>query len=141
MSKTPLHHLLGGLGEIAQSGLFRAAVKNWWASIPVGLVVWHSVQKRRKAGNLSALGVVGDITPIVMLVGTLVVLNHTLEEREKAKPAATKPSIIPTGAPVTDADFTPAPSLPHPVVQATEMPSVPAAAPTPASPVQESDYG
>jgi hypothetical protein len=131
VNRPPLQQLLGGLGSIAQSGLFRAAVRNWWASVPIGLVVWHSVQKRRKAGTLNTMGVVTDITPVVLLVGGLITMNHILEERE-AKPA--KPSLIPTGMPITDAQFTPQEGA-HPVVAFTEAAPPPAPAPPAATPV------
>ena len=127
-------HLLGGLGDIAQSGLFRAALRNWWITLPIGLVAWHSIQKRRKAGTLTTMHVIGDMVPAITVVGTLVLLNHTLEEREKSQPArkALPPPTmaligVPQAEPIHES-FTPQEGA-HPVVAFTEAAPPPTSAP------------
>jgi hypothetical protein len=145
-------HLLGGLGDIAQSGLFRAAVRNWWLTLPVGLVAWHSIQKRRKAGTLTTMHVIGDMVPVITVVGTLVLLNHTLEEREKAKPSrpalSAPPTVatlgIPQAEPINES-FTPQEGA-HPVMAFTEAapphaPAPPANTAPVVTTIQDDTYG
>jgi hypothetical protein len=97
---------LAGLGALAQTPLARAAVKYWWVSLPIGYAAYRSWQQRKAKGGAHPLDVVMDIAPLVGLVGTLVLINEHIKRNEVAAPAAAKPSPIPPGAEITDADFT-----------------------------------
>ncbi len=102
--KAPVQYVLGALGDIAGSALFRNAMKYWWVTLPIGYAAYASVRSRMKGKTLTPLGVVGDVAPAVSLVATLVMLNHTLEQRDQRTAAAVVSSIPPAG--IKDASFT-----------------------------------
>lgn len=117
MNQRPvLNQVLGGLGTLASSSLFRSAIQNLWITAPLGIAAYVVLQDRYKKGQLTIHNTITDLTPMVTLVATLVILNHTLETREQAAgtapaPLAPRPQI----GPVRDASFTVAPHQDGPI--------------------------
>lgn len=107
--KSPAQYVLGALGDVAGSALFRSALKYWWVTVPVGYITWASIKERKKRKELTPLYVVGDVAPVVTLVATLVLLNHTLDERERLAASAAVASSIPPST-IKDASFTTTPA-------------------------------
>lgn len=108
---------MGSLGDLAQSPLARATIKYWWVALPIAYVGWRSYQKRKAAGKVEIADVIIDMAPLIGLVGTLVMLNHTyaVNERNAAPaPAAPRPLAALAPASIKDADFTTRPA-PAPV--------------------------
>ena len=101
--------MIQGLGNLATTPLARAAVRYWWATVPIGYVAYTRFQERKKKGDVTLGGVLSDVAPILGLVSTLLLLNQMFETRE-AKAAANP--LAPTG-PVTDASFTAASPTPR----------------------------
>ena len=100
-----LNQVLGGLGQVINTGLFRTAAKNWWITAPLGIAAYAVLRERHKKGQLTLANAISDLTPMVTLVATLVILNNVLEQREQV-PGAAQPQRPPLG-PVKDASFTP----------------------------------
>jgi hypothetical protein len=100
-----MNQVLGGLGQIVNTGLFRTAAKNWWITAPLGLAAYTVLRERHKKGQLTLANAISDLTPMVTLVATIVILNNVLEQREGATPAPVA-ARLPLG-PVKDASFTP----------------------------------
>lgn len=113
----PLDHMqmLQGLGTLLQTPLARGAMRYWWVTVPLGALGWHYWQERKKAGEATVGNIVKDMVPAVGLVGTLLMLNATLEKQEEARAAKTNP--IPAG-PIRDAEFSTSPKKPGPVAAA-----------------------
>ncbi len=103
----PLNQMLGGLGSVANSALFRSALKNWWVTAPLGYAAFVLLRERQKKKQLTVPNVVSDLVPMVTLVATLVILNNVIEQREAnaapGSPAGSKPPL----GPIRDASFTP----------------------------------
>ncbi len=106
MSNPVLSQILGGASALTNSSLLRQAVRNWWLTAPLGIAAYYMIRQRQKKGELSVPNVITDLTPMVVLVGTLVTLNHILEQRENghAPTAAPRPPIQ-----AREASFTPNP--------------------------------
>ncbi len=122
MSPRPaLNQVLGALGGLAGSSLFRNAVKHWYITGPLGVAAFTLLRERHKKGQLTLATAISDLTPMVTLTATLVILNHTLETRDRAAAGAPAPAApkAPLG-PIREASFTP--STPHDdVVPATPL--------------------
>ncbi len=104
MNQRPvLNQVLGGVGAIAGSPLFREVVRNWWLSAPLGYAAYVLIRQRQKRGELTVPNVISDLAPMVTVVGTLVMLNHILSQRAPA-PAPRAPIAA------RDASFTPNPA-------------------------------
>ncbi len=114
MSAHPaLGQMLGGLGSVANSALFRSALKNWWVTAPLGYAAFVLIRERQKKKQLTVPNVVSDLVPMVTLVATLVILNNVIEQREGAAPASPTGAKPPLG-PIRDASFTPTSRAPLP---------------------------
>lgn len=98
-----LNQVLGGVAQIANTSLFRTAIKHWWITAPLGVAAYTVLRDRYKKGQLTLPNAIGDLTPMVTLVATLVILNNVLDQREAAAPASPRPQL----GPVRDASFTP----------------------------------
>jgi hypothetical protein len=87
---------LSGLTNVP---LVRFAARYWWVTVPLGYAGWAKYQERKKKGEATLPNIIADLSPLIGVVATLVMLNHTLSQREAAVPP-----IVPAG-PVRDADF------------------------------------
>lgn len=101
----PFRQILGGLGTLATSSLFRSAITNWWITAPLGYAAYTLIRDRQKKNQLTMPNVINDIVPMVTLVASLVTLNYILKQQEAAQPAFTPPK--PPLGPIKDASFTP----------------------------------
>ncbi len=105
MNQRPvLNQVLGGVSAIASSSLVREAVRNLWLTAPLGYAAYVMIRRRQKAGQLTLPNVISDLTPMVTVVATLVMLNHILSQRAAPAPATTARPIA-----ARDASFTPNP--------------------------------
>lgn len=103
----PFRQMLGGLGTLAASSLFRSAVANWWITAPLGYVAYTLIRDRQQKKQLTMPNVINDLVPMVTLVASLVTLNYILKQQESAQPMpAFTPQKPPLG-PIKDAAFTP----------------------------------
>lgn len=109
MNQKPMNYLLAGLGDIAGSALFRRSIRYWWLTIPIGYVAWGAIKERRTKKTLTPHGVLCDVAPAISLAATLLMLNFTLDERDRRQ-AAEKASPVPPGSTVRDASFTATPA-------------------------------
>ncbi len=108
--KPATSYVLGALGDLAGSALFRNTLRYWWVTAPLGYMVWASIQDHRKRKDLNALRVVNDVAPAVSLVAILVLLNETLDQRAARESAALAASM---GAQsIKDASFTQTAAVP-----------------------------
>lgn len=99
-----LRQMLGGLGTVAASSLFRNAMKHWWITAPLGYTAYSMIRERQKKNQLTVSNVINDLTPMVTLVASLVTLNYILTQQDgQATPVASKPTL----GPIRDASFTP----------------------------------
>lgn len=89
---------LSGLTDVP---LLRFAARYWWVTLPLGYAGWVKIQERQKKGEATLPNIIADLSPLIGVVATLVMLNHTLAMREATAPP---PPIVPAG-PVRDADF------------------------------------
>ncbi len=104
--RPPLAHVLQGASEVVNSGLFRSALRSWWLTLPLGYAAYAMIRQRQKKGELTIPNVFNDLAPMVTVVATIIVLNHTLEQRERMAPPAPQPQ-KPQLGPIRDAAFTP----------------------------------
>lgn len=102
-----LGQMLGGVGAVANSALFRSAVKNWWVTAPLGYAAYVLIRERQRKKQLTVPNVVSDLVPMVTLVATLVILNNVIEQREANTTSAAPGSAKPPLGPIRDASFTP----------------------------------
>ncbi len=107
IQKGPAQFVLGALGDVAGSALFRNALKYWWLSAPVGYAIWASISEHRKRKDLTPMRVVADVAPAVSLIATMVLLNNVLEQRDNARVASV---VSPAAGSVKDASFTTSPA-------------------------------
>ncbi len=115
MNQRPvLNQVLGGVGAVVGSPLFREAVRNWWLTAPLGYAAYVLIRRRQKRDELTVPNVISDLAPMVTIVGTLVMLNHILSQRTPAAPVARAPVAA------RDASFTPNPAQ-NDVIPATPV--------------------
>lgn len=104
--------LAGALGGIAQSPLARAAVRYWWLTLPVGYVAWDAYQaSKERGGKVRVSTVVAQMSPAIMLLASVVMLNHTLRCAEaEARANGALPAVPPVNgideSKIRDATFT-----------------------------------
>lgn len=88
------------LSGLASLPIARYALRYWWVTLPLGYAGWVKYQERKKKGEATLPNIIADFSPLVGVVATLVLLNHTLAQSEPPSAAS------PIGAgPVTDAQF------------------------------------
>ncbi len=92
--------VLQQLAGLTNVPLVRFAARYWWVTLPLGYAGWTKYQERKRKHEATLPNLIADMSPLIGVVATLIMLNHTLEQRETLHPA----SPVGTG-PVTDAQF------------------------------------
>ena len=94
---------LGNIGAIANTPLARYGIRYWWITAPLAFAMWTKYKERKKSGTASLSNLLADAMPYISIVGTLVIVNETLQQRDERRAAN---GAAPVTGPIKDASFT-----------------------------------